>query len=78
MSQTLHGTPILLTTENRVRSNYCRGMIFCMIVNHCEKVLLNSFLSFKDQGLKLRVFHQDDNFGIPTYSLILTLGVSEA
>ena len=28
-----------------------------MIVNHCEKVLLNSFLSFKGQGLKLRVFH---------------------
>jgi hypothetical protein len=56
-SQTFHGTPILWTTENRVRSNYCRGMIFCMIVNHCEKVLLNSFLSFKGQGHKLRVFH---------------------
>jgi hypothetical protein len=55
-SQTFHGTPILWTTENRVRSNYCRGIIFCMIVNHCEKVLLNSFLSFKSQGLQLKVF----------------------
>ena len=30
---------------------------YFVIVNHCEKVLLNSFLSFKGQGLKLRVFH---------------------
>ena len=51
-----HKTPILWTTENRVRSKY-RGMIFCMIVNHWKKVLLNSFLSFKGHGLKLRVFH---------------------
>jgi hypothetical protein len=30
---------------------------YFLIDNHCEKVLLNSCLSFKDQGLKLRVFH---------------------
>jgi hypothetical protein len=30
---------------------------YFVIDNHCEKVLLNSFLSFKDQGLKLMVFH---------------------
>ena len=29
-------------------------MIFCMIVNHCEKVLLNSFLSFKAGGKMAR------------------------
>ena len=38
---------------------------YFVIVNHCEKVLLSSFLSFKGQGLKLR----DDNFGTPTDSL---------
>jgi hypothetical protein len=31
---------------------------YFVIDNHCEKVLLNSFLSFKGQGLKLRVFHR--------------------
>jgi hypothetical protein len=30
---------------------------YFVIDNHCEKVLLNSFLSFKVQGLKHRVFH---------------------
>ena len=47
---------LLWTTENLSAQIIVEGWYF-VIANHCEKVLLNSFLSFKGQGLKLRVFN---------------------